>query len=73
MRSALLRQKEGQNVRIVLEKSNKLACPMAAPWLYRRGGVYNKHLRPAGVSKRTITLSLRTGHRETATRYRRLI
>lgn len=59
----------GQHVRIVLGNCHSLACPMAAPWVYRRSGVYYLRMRPSGVSKQCLTLSLRTRHRETAMRY----
>lgn len=62
------------NVRMVLETCHQVLCPLASPWVYRRaGGVYYLRLRPAGISKQTLTISLRTRHRETAMRYSRRI
>lgn len=63
----------GRNVRIVLENCHLLACPLGPPWVYRRTGVYYLRVRPAGKSKGTITLSLRTRHREAAMRRSRRI
>src|SRR3989344_1149480 len=73
MKPVLERPELGQHVRIVLETCHQLACPMAAPWVYRRAGVYYLRLRPSGTSKKSITLSLRTRHRVTAIRHTRRI
>ncbi|MEX5586883.1 tyrosine-type recombinase/integrase [Pseudomonas urmiensis] len=62
------------NVKVVLETCHKVSCPIADPWVYRRaGGVYYLRLRPAGVSKQTLTISLRTRKRATALQYSRRI
>lgn len=62
------------NVKVVLETCHKVSCPLADPWVYRRaGGVYYLRLRPAGVSKQTLTISLRTRKRPTALQYSRRI
>lgn len=58
----------GRNVRILLENCHLLTCPLGPPWVYRRTGVYYLRLRPSGKSKGSITLSLRTRHREAAMR-----
>ena len=60
--------KLGRDVRIVLENCHLLTCPLGPPWVYRRAGVYYLRLRPSGKSKGSITLSLRTRHREAAMR-----
>ena len=73
MKPVLERPELGQHVRIVLETCHQLACPMAAPWVYRRAGVYYLRLRPSGTSKKSITLSLRTRQRDTAMRHSRRI
>lgn len=73
MKPVLERPELGQHVRIVLETCHQLACPIAAPWVYRRSGVYYLRLRPSGTSKKSITLSLRTRLRETAMRHTRRI
>lgn len=62
------------NVKVVLETCHKVSCPIADPWVYRRaGGVYYLRLRPAGVSKQTLTISLRTRKRAAALQYSRRI
>lgn len=73
MKSTHERHNLGQHVRIMLETCHHLECPLAAPWVYRRAGVYYLRLRPSGTSKKSITLSLRTRHRETAMRHSRRI
>lgn len=73
MESVFERQQIGADVRILLEQCHSVACPLASPWVYRRNGVYQVRFRPVGVSKKSLTLSLRTRSRETAMRRTRRI
>lgn len=43
-----------------------LACPLSAPWHYRRAGVYYFRIRPKGLTEPCLTLSLRTRNRQKA-------
>lgn len=66
MEAAHLRSESGSHVKIASQRCHQLACQLAAPWVYRRNGVYYLRLRPSGTSKQSLTLSLRTKSRDAA-------
>lgn len=41
-------------------------CPLSPLWMYRKGAYYYIRLRPKGLTKETVTISLRTGNRRYA-------
>lgn len=51
-----------EQVRKRLEPS----CPLSDLWMYRKGANYYVRLRPKGITKETVTISLRTGNRRYA-------
>lgn len=41
-------------------------CPLSQPWLYLRSGIYYLRVRPKGVSKDSVTVSLHTSDKQIA-------
>lgn len=41
-------------------------CPLSQPWMYQRSGTYYLRVRPKGVSKESVTVSLQTSDKQIA-------
>ena len=41
-------------------------CPLSQPWMYQRSGIYYLRVRPKGVSKESVTVSLQTSDKQIA-------
>ncbi len=55
-----------QNVRTMSPLCHHFACPLGKAWHYRRSGIYYLRLRPKGVTKQSVTVSLKTSNRQIA-------
>ena len=62
-----------RKARAVGPQSAPVECPISRPWMYQRSGTYYLRVRPKGVSKESVTISLQTSDKLIAEAASRLL